>query len=43
MNDGEFQRRRRQRALLTAFLLAGIAALFYFITIARIGQGAAAG
>jgi hypothetical protein len=39
MND-DFDKRRRQRAIVTAVLLAGLAALFYFITLARIGQGA---
>lgn len=42
MND-EFDKRRRQRALVTALLLAGLALLFYFITLARISQGAMAG
>ncbi len=37
MND-EFDKRRRQRAIVTALLLAGIAALFYFITLARIAE-----
>lgn len=33
----EFDRRRRQRAMVTALLLVGMCALFYFITLARIG------
>jgi hypothetical protein len=32
----EFDRRRRQRALVTALLLLGMCGLFYFITIARL-------
>jgi hypothetical protein len=43
VNDPEFDKRRRQRAIVTALLLAGLAALFYFITLARIGQGAMRG
>jgi hypothetical protein len=43
MNDDEFDKRRRQRAIVTAVILAGVAALFYFITLARIGQGAMSG
>lgn len=35
--DDEFNRRRRQRAVVTAVLLIGMAGLFYFITLARIG------
>ncbi len=38
MNDDEFIRRRKQRALVTAILLFGLAFLFYFITIARLGS-----
>jgi hypothetical protein len=40
MND-EFEKRRRQRAIITAVLLVGMAALFYFITLARLTQEAA--
>ncbi len=39
MND-EFDRRRKSRSIVTALLLVGLAVLFYFITIARIGQAA---
>jgi hypothetical protein len=35
----EFNRRRRQRSLVTAGLLIAMVGLFYFITLARI-QGA---
>lgn len=35
----EFNRRRKQRSLITAGLLIAICGLFYFITLARI-QGA---
>jgi hypothetical protein len=35
----EFNRRRRQRSLITAGLLVAMVGLFYFITLARI-QGA---
>ncbi len=35
----EFDRRRKQRALITAGLLLAMCGLFYFITIARL-QGA---
>jgi hypothetical protein len=31
----EFDRRRRSRALVTALLLGGMVALFYFIAIAK--------
>ena len=34
--QAEFNRRRRQRSLVTAALLVGMCALFYFITLARI-------
>ncbi len=41
--DEEFERRRRSRALITALLLVAMAALFYFITLAKltseVGQG----
>jgi hypothetical protein len=36
----EFDRRRKQRSLITAGLLLAMCGLFYFITLARI-QGAA--
>lgn len=36
--DDEFIRRRKQRAIVTAVLLVGMCLLFYFITLARIGQ-----
>lgn len=36
-ND-EFNRRRKQRSLVTALLLVGMCLLFYFITLARISQ-----
>lgn len=35
----EFNRRRRQRSIVTALLLLGMCGLFYLITLARI-QGA---
>jgi hypothetical protein len=35
----EFNRRRRQRSIITACLLVALVGLFYFITLARI-QGA---
>lgn len=35
---GEFDRRRRARAIATALLLLAMVALFYFITLARIGS-----
>ena len=38
MSDDEFNRRRKSRALVTAALLVGMVVLFYFITLARIGQ-----
>jgi hypothetical protein len=34
--DDEFNRRRRQRSLVTAGLLVGMILLFYFITLARL-------
>lgn len=36
-NRAEFDRRRKGRAIVTALLLGGIVALFYFIALARIG------
>jgi hypothetical protein len=36
--DDEFIRRRKQRAIVTAVLLVGMCALFYFITLARIAN-----
>lgn len=38
-NRTEFDRRRRQRSIVTALLLVAMCGLFYFITLARI-QGA---
>lgn len=38
--DDEFARRRRSRSIVTALILVGLVALFYFITLARIGEGA---
>jgi hypothetical protein len=40
MNDNreEFDRRRKSRARITAVLLVAMCGLFYFITLARIGQ-----
>lgn len=38
--DDEFNRRRKARAIVTAVLLVGLCLLFYFITLARIGQAA---
>lgn len=38
MNDPEFDRRRKGRAIVIALLLAGMCLLFYFITLARIGD-----
>lgn len=38
MSDDEFNRRRKSRAAVTAVILLGLVALFYFITIARIGH-----
>ncbi len=35
-NRAEFDRRRRARAIVTALILGGMVALFYFITIARV-------
>ena len=40
-NRAEFDRRRRQRAIVTAVILISMVALFYFITIARLGSSAA--
>jgi hypothetical protein len=34
--DDEFNRRRRQRSIVTAGLLVGMCLLFYFITLARL-------
>lgn len=34
--DDEFTRRRKSRAIVTALILGGMVALFYFITIAKI-------
>ena len=34
----EFDRRRRSRAIVTAVLLLAMVGLFYFITLARIGD-----
>lgn len=36
--DDEFNRRRKSRSIITAVLLIGMVLLFYFITLARIGQ-----
>ncbi len=36
--DDEFNRRRKTRSIITAILLIGMVLLFYFITLARIGQ-----
>jgi hypothetical protein len=36
-NRAEFDRRRKSRAIVTALILGGLVALFYFITLARIG------
>jgi hypothetical protein len=38
MTDPEFDRRRKSRAIVTALLLAAMCLLFYFITLARIGN-----
>ncbi len=38
MNDDEFNRRRRSKALVTALLLGAMVVLFYLITLARIGS-----
>ncbi len=40
-NRAEFDRRRKSRALVTALILGGLVALFYFVTIAKITSGAA--
>jgi hypothetical protein len=37
MNQDEFNKRRKTRSLITAGLLIGLVALFYMITLARIG------
>lgn len=37
-NRIEFDRRRKGRAIITALILGGMVALFYFITLARIGS-----
>lgn len=37
-NRAEFDRRRKASAIVTALILGGMVALFYFITIARIGS-----
>ncbi len=37
----EFDRRRRQRALVTALILVALAALFYFVTLAKLFEKAA--
>lgn len=34
-NRAEFDRRRKSRALVTALILGGMVALFYFIAIAK--------
>jgi hypothetical protein len=38
-HDEEFIRRRKSRSVVTAVLLVGMAVLFFFITLARIGMG----
>lgn len=38
MNEDEFNRRRRSKALVTALLLGAMVVLFYMITLARIGS-----
>ena len=38
MNNDEFNRRRRSKALVTAGLLGAMVVLFYLITLARIGS-----
>lgn len=35
---GEFDRRRRSRAIVTALLLAAMVLMFYFVSLARIGS-----
>lgn len=35
---GEFDRRRRARSTVTALLLLAMVAMFYFISLARIGS-----
>ena len=39
----EFDRRRRQRAIVTAVILVLLVALFYFVTLAKLFDKAAAG
>ena len=34
--DDEFLRRRKSRSIVTALILAGLAVLFFFITLAKI-------
>ena len=36
--DDEFVRRRKSRAVITAFVLGSLVVLFYFITIAKISR-----
>ncbi len=38
MNNDEFNRRRRSKAMVTALLLGAMVVLFYLITLARIGK-----
>ncbi|CAM3154776.1 hypothetical protein SPAN111604_07045 [Sphingomonas antarctica] len=38
MTDPEFNRRRKGRSIATAIALIAMCALFYFITLARIGH-----
>ncbi len=38
MNDPEFDKRRRSRSIATAVALIAMCLLFYFITLARIGN-----
>ena len=42
-NRQEFDRRRRQRAIVTAIILIALVALFYFVTLAKLFDKAAAG
>jgi hypothetical protein len=35
-DKAEFDRRRKSRSIVTGFILVGIVALFYFITLARL-------
>ena len=37
LDRAEFDRRRKSRSLVTAAILIAMVALFYFITLARIG------